>query len=72
MLVVFPDDERHCFVLVRLWLLAHGLLNFLGAAAAGGADRIISFWRHAASVFTTLMAQPGSSSTAAAAHWFPQ
>ena len=43
------DDGRHRFVPVRLWLLAHGLLDFLGAAAAGGADGVVSLWRHAAS-----------------------
>ena len=36
-LVVLVDDGRHRFVPVWLWLLAHGLLDFLGAAAAGGA-----------------------------------
>ena len=40
------DDGRHSFVPVRLWLLAHGLLDFLGAAAAGGTDGVVIFWRH--------------------------
>ena len=34
------DDGRHRFVPVRLWLLAHGLLDFLGAASAGGANGV--------------------------------
>lgn len=43
------DDGRQRFVQVRLWLLAHGLLDFLGAAAAGGADGVFICWRRAAS-----------------------
>ena len=36
--MMLVDDGRHRFVPVRLWLFAHGLLDFFGAAAAGGAD----------------------------------
>ena len=49
-LVMLVDDGRHRFVPVRLWLLAHGLLDLLGAAAAGGADGVVCFWRHNPSI----------------------
>jgi len=42
-LVMLVDDGRHRFVPVRLWLLAHGLLYFLGSASAGGADGVVCF-----------------------------
>ena len=45
-LVMLVDDGRHRFVPVRLWLLAHGLLDFFGATATGGADGVVCFWRH--------------------------
>ena len=45
-LVMLVDDGRHRFVPVRLRLLSHGLLDFLGAASAGGADSVFICWRH--------------------------
>ncbi len=48
-LVMLVDDGWHRFVPVRLWLLAHGLLDFFGAAAAGGAYGVFICWCHAAS-----------------------
>lgn len=38
MLVVLYDYGRLCVVPFRLRLFAHGLLDFFGAVAAGGAD----------------------------------
>lgn len=44
--MMLVDDGRHRFVPVWLWLLAHGLLDFLGAATAGGADGVVCFRCH--------------------------
>ena len=49
MLVVFLDDWLNCCIPVRLWLLAHGLFDFLRTTAAGGADGVFVGWCHAAS-----------------------